>query len=379
MILSASAAAAIRTVYSPYRAAGEEIGGRVPSASVVVVNYNYEPYLREAIDSALDQGDSVEVVVVDDGSTDGSTDVICSYGDRVVPVLQANAGQGAAFTAGYAATTGEVVCFLDADDLLLPGTMTDAAARYRAEPYAKLHWPLKEMDEAGEVLGGLNPPVELPAGDLRDLVIERGPGAYPTPPSSGNAYSRSFLDQVMPVPDLRVCADVYLYDLAPLYGPVARLDRPGGAIRFHDLSNFMARRYDDRLPHSVRVHEVTIPKMAERCRQIGREPDESGWRERSWPLRSRRALDEIDAVIPASSPFVLIDGGRVGVEPTPGRPLLRVAEDGTSLADLLKHEFVVVAWPSFSWLDSRPDLRSGIERSYRRILDNPRVRVYARG
>lgn len=350
----------------------------MPAASVVIVNYNYERYLRDAISSALDQGDSVEVIVVDDGSTDGSADVIRSYGDRIIPVLRANAGQGAAFTAGFAAATGDVICFLDADDLLRPGTMTDALARYEAERYAKLHWPLVEVDEAGRPVGGVNPPVELPAGDLSDLVVERGPGAYPTPPSSGNAYSRTFLDQVMPVPDLRVCADVYLYDLAPLYGPVARLDRPGGAIRFHDDSNFMARRYDDRLPQSVRVHELTIPKMAERCRQIGRDPDEAAWRERSWPLRSQRALDEIDTVIPASTPFALIDGGRVGVEPTPGRPLVRVAEDGTTLADLRQHDFVVIAWPSFPWLDARPELLADIERSYHPVLDNPRVRVYAR-
>jgi glycosyltransferase involved in cell wall biosynthesis len=351
----------------------------VPAASVVIVNFNYERYLRDAVDSALGQGDAVEVIVVDDGSTDGSAGLIRSYGDKVIPVLQVNAGQGAAFTAGFGVSSGDVVCFLDADDLLLPGTMADALALHETERYAKLHWPLAEVDEAGQTLGGLNPPVELPAGDLSDLVAERGPGAYPTPPSSGNAYSRSFLDQVMPVPhQLRVCADGYLYDLAPLYGPVARLSRPGGAVRFHDDSNFMARRYDDRLPHSVRAHELTIPKMAERCRQIGREPDEAAWRERSWPLRSQRALDEIDKVVPASTPFVLIDDGRVGAEPTPTRPLVRVPEVGTTLADLRRHDFVVVAWPSFPWLDGRPDLRAGLERSHRPVLDNPRIRVYAR-
>jgi glycosyltransferase involved in cell wall biosynthesis len=353
----------------------------VPAASVVIVNYNYERYLRDAIDSALDQGDSVEVIVVDDGSTDGSADVIRSYGDRVRPVRQANTGQGAASTAGFAVARGDVVCFLDADDLLLPGTMIEVLVRHEAERYAKLHWPLVEVDEAGRPLGGINPPVELPSGDLSDLVAERGPGGYPTPPSSGNAYSRSFLEQVMPVPgELRVCADGYLYDLAPLYGPVARLDRPGGAIRFHDRSNFMARRYDDRLPHSVRAHELTIPRMVERCRRIGREPDEAAWRERSWPLRSQRALDEIDSVIPAGSPFVLVDGGRVGVEPTASRPLVRVPEDGTTLADLRRQEpdLLVVAWPSFPWLAARTDVWSGIERSYRSVLDTPRVRVYVR-
>jgi glycosyltransferase involved in cell wall biosynthesis len=359
---------------------------RVTSATVVIVNYNYERFLRSAIDSALAQGDDVQVIVVDDGSTDGSARVIRSYGDRLTAIGKPNGGQASAFNAGFAAAGGDVVCFLDADDQLMPGAMAQALAMYEIEPYAKLHWPLAEMDPNGQLLGGVNPPVELPAGDLSELVAGRGPGAYPTPPSSGNAYSRAFLARVLPMPErLRVCADGYLYDLAPLYGPVARLDRPAGAIRFHDESNFMARRYDDRLPHSVRAHELTISKMAERCRELGREPDEAAWRERSWPIRSQRALDEIDEMVPPSTPFVLIDGGRLGVEPTSTRPLVQVPEhaaDADALDDLERSrpasDHVVVVWPSFPWLDARPGLREAIDTTHRLLLANDRVRVYAR-
>ncbi len=356
------------------------------SATVVIVNHNYERVLRSAVDSALAQGDRVEVIVVDDGSTDGSPDVIRSYGDRLTAIVKPNGGQSSAFNAGFAASSGDVVCFLDADDLLLPGTMTAALARYEVEPYAKLHWPLAEMDADGQLLGGVNPPVQLPAGDLFELVADRGPGAYPTPPSSGNAYGRSFLDRVLPMPErLRVCADGYLYDLAPLYGPVARLDQPGGAIRFHDQSNFMARRYDDRLPHSVLAHEVTIVQMARRCRELGREPDVAAWQEQSWPIRSQRALEDIDKALPPPTPFVLIDGGRIGVEPTPARPLVHVPEhaaDADALEDLERNrpasDHVVVAWPSFPWFDARHSLRAALDTTHRLRLDNGRVRIYAR-
>src|SRR4051794_6220176 len=85
--------------------------------SVIINNYNYSAYLREAIDSALDQTyPHVEVVVVDDGSTDDSREIISKYGTKVIPVLQNNGGQGAAFNSGFAASRGEIVCFLDADD-----------------------------------------------------------------------------------------------------------------------------------------------------------------------------------------------------------------------------------------------------------------------
>src|SRR5262245_23561615 len=92
-----------------------------PVASIVINNYNYGRFLAGAIDSALGQTYAgTEVVVVDDGSTDESREVLARYAGRVVPVLQANGGQAAAFNAGFAACAGQVVLFLDADDLLLP-------------------------------------------------------------------------------------------------------------------------------------------------------------------------------------------------------------------------------------------------------------------
>src|SRR5215207_5228480 len=99
------------------------------SVSVVVNNYNYERFLREAIDSALEQTyPHTEVVVVDDGSTDGSREVIAGYGEQVIPVLKENGGQASAFNAGFEASGGEVVIFLDADDYLFPHTVERVVA-----------------------------------------------------------------------------------------------------------------------------------------------------------------------------------------------------------------------------------------------------------
>lgn len=64
---------------------------KLPLVSIIINNYNYGRFLREAIDSALNQTyPHVEVIVVDDGSTDGSQEIITSYGDRVIPVLKEN-------------------------------------------------------------------------------------------------------------------------------------------------------------------------------------------------------------------------------------------------------------------------------------------------
>jgi len=89
--------------------------------SCIVPVYNGERYLAEAIDSILGQSyRPLEVIVVDDGSTDGSGEVVARYGDRVRCVRQENAGVAAAFNQGLRLATGELIAFLAADDLWLP-------------------------------------------------------------------------------------------------------------------------------------------------------------------------------------------------------------------------------------------------------------------
>lgn len=88
--------------------------------SIIINNYNYERFLSEAIDSAINQNyQNTEVIVVDDYSTDNSRDVIASYGDKIIPVYhQENGKQAAAFNSGFAVSKGEIIIFLDADDYL---------------------------------------------------------------------------------------------------------------------------------------------------------------------------------------------------------------------------------------------------------------------
>lgn len=91
-----------------------------PTATIVIPAFDEERFVGEAIESALAQTyDPVEVVVVDDGSTDRTAEIAAAY-DGVRVVRQENRGLSAARNAGVAASTGEVLAFLDADDVLLP-------------------------------------------------------------------------------------------------------------------------------------------------------------------------------------------------------------------------------------------------------------------
>ncbi|MDH3639789.1 MAG: glycosyltransferase family 2 protein, partial [Gammaproteobacteria bacterium] len=90
-----------------------------PKVSVIIANRNYGCFVGEAIQSALDQDyPNLEVIVVDDGSTDQSRTVIDGFGRRIVKIYREWRGQTASLNVGFAASHGRYVVFLDADDTL---------------------------------------------------------------------------------------------------------------------------------------------------------------------------------------------------------------------------------------------------------------------
>jgi glycosyltransferase involved in cell wall biosynthesis len=95
-----------------------------PSISVLIGVYNAAPYLGEAIESALTQTyRPLEVIVVDDGSTDASSDVARSFGNAVVVARQENAGNGSARNHAVRLASGALFAFLDADDRFTPNKL----------------------------------------------------------------------------------------------------------------------------------------------------------------------------------------------------------------------------------------------------------------
>ena len=92
-----------------------------PPLSIGLPVFNGEKYLAEAIRSVLAQTYSpIEIIVVDDGSTDSSQEILAGFVDRVTTVRQQNAGPAAARNRGIAEAKGEYVAFLDADDTWVP-------------------------------------------------------------------------------------------------------------------------------------------------------------------------------------------------------------------------------------------------------------------
>src|SRR5215813_10088973 len=106
-----------------------------PLISCIVPVFNGERYLRETLDSILRQTyQPLEVIVADDGSTDGTAALVASYGPQITYLRQPHAGPAAARNSGLSRAWGEFIAFLDADDLWHPEKLARQMARFRARP-----------------------------------------------------------------------------------------------------------------------------------------------------------------------------------------------------------------------------------------------------
>ncbi len=107
----------------------------VPRVSVVIPTYNYARYVPEAVDSVLAQSfEELEVIVVDDGSTDQTAEILRAFGGQLRDIRQEHRGLSAARNTGIRAARGQYVAFLDSDDLWLPEKVSLQVARLDAEP-----------------------------------------------------------------------------------------------------------------------------------------------------------------------------------------------------------------------------------------------------
>lgn len=212
-----------------------------PLVSIIINNYNYGRFVRQAIESALAQTyPNVEVIIVDDGSQDESREVIREYANRATVVLKANGGQASAFNAGIARARGAYTLLLDSDDYLFPDAV-QACVEAFPRGYARIYFRLNLVDESGSPISSDSPAArfELVDGDILGRAKD-AESVFLGPPTSGNFFDTAVLKASLPVPEVefRICADAFVLLKTCAMGSVRGLDRSLGAYRIHGSNAF---------------------------------------------------------------------------------------------------------------------------------------------
>ncbi len=187
-----------------------------PLVSIIINNFNYESFLAEAINSALSQTYChKEIIVVDDGSTDNSQQIILGYGDLITPVFKENGGQASAFNAGFVVSKGDIICFLDSDDVFLPEKVAEIVNIFTEHP--DIGWcfhSLNLVDKGSEKLVGVSR--EKSSRKCNFITqVKHGKLPFYPPPTSGLCFQHSLIKSILPMTEsLTRGADRYLVVIA---------------------------------------------------------------------------------------------------------------------------------------------------------------------
>jgi hypothetical protein len=235
-----------------------------PLVSVVVDTFNHEAFIGEAITSILQQEyqlSAVEVVVVDDGSQDGTAKQLSAFTDRVRIVRKENGGQASALNLGVTLATGEIIAFLDGDDWWHPRKLQTVVSYLLRNPAVGMvgHGIVEVAPDGSRR-------VLLPGELIRfDLKSESGPATFKRVAcflgTSRLTCRRSVLERLLPIPEVLVIeADEYLFTLGGAIAEVAVLDEPLCYYRLHGNNLYQFSDFD---PMRLRRKHSVVAKLAD--------------------------------------------------------------------------------------------------------------------
>jgi glycosyltransferase involved in cell wall biosynthesis len=218
------------------------------SVSVLIDTYNHEKFIETAIRSVLAQEDlgqmTIEIIVVDDGSTDGTKEVIQSFGDRVKYFHKPNGGQASAFNFGIPLCRGEIICFLDGDDWWHPKKVRMVLDAFsRNEALVAVGHSIIEVDEASGNQFRIGPENEVLVNFRSREAVEVFHNTACCLGTSRLVVRRSTALDLLTIPEKLVFeADEYMFTLLPTIGQVAILPEALTFYRIHGNNLFQASR-----------------------------------------------------------------------------------------------------------------------------------------
>ena len=206
----------------------------LPLVSVVVPAYNHANYLQQAIESVLRQDyPNIELIALDDGSTDNTRDVLQKYTGRFYWETQKNMGQANTLNKGWKMAKGEILSYLGADDVLMPRAVSTSVSYLKTNPNVVLTYcDFNLIDPNSLVIRR----VKTPEFNYRDMLVKLA-----CPPGPGAFFRRSALDAAgLWDSSLKQMPDYDYWLRLGLQGPFLRIPEILAAFRVHDTSQTFA-------------------------------------------------------------------------------------------------------------------------------------------
>lgn len=220
-----------------------------PLITALIDTYNHERFVAQAIESVLEQQvppNDLEILIVDDGSTDRTSEIVRKFAPRVRLLRKQNGGQGSAFNAGVPEARGEYVALLDGDDWWAPNKLATVLQTFAQHPEAGVvGHGFFHADEQGRAFERVAPD----ATELLDFSSAENIARFrPLRCFFGTSrviYRRDLLEKVLPVPDgIVIEADEFLWSVALCLRPAVALNQALTYYRMHGGNLYMVAEED---------------------------------------------------------------------------------------------------------------------------------------
>ena len=245
-----------------------------PFVTALVDTYNHESFIEEALRSVLQQdfpSSEMEILVVDDGSTDRTPELVRKFGPRVRLLRKANGGQASAFNLGIAEAQGEVVAFLDGDDWWAPNKIKRVVQVFASQPEVGIvgHSITELLFDGRQRIERVREDTRFQANSPKGARIFRTRKNFLG--TSRMAIRTPLLKRILPVPaSLVIQADEYLFTMAAVLSQAVVLSEPLTFYRHHSANFFQISVHDPvKLRRKLEVFQALTAELSEQLRRLG--------------------------------------------------------------------------------------------------------------
>lgn len=245
-----------------------------PFITVLVDTYNHERFIEQALSSVVEQdfpASEMEILVVDDGSTDRTSELVRRFEPRVRLIRKENGGQASAFNVGISEARGEIVAFLDGDDWWKTDKLKRVTDALAADDTLGIvgHGIVVVSRDGSEQSETLRDGFRFCANTLGGARLLRRRGSFLG--TSRMTIRTRVLKQIGPVPErIRVQADEYLSTLAAVLGGCEILDEALTYYRLHELNAFQDVRFGSpQMRNKQESLAILARSLAEQIKKLG--------------------------------------------------------------------------------------------------------------